>query len=208
MSAPTFLPGLIPESWRHDWDGPARASVTFAGALASANAVVTSLATAAAPVTLTGAGLTGTTAGTFTAPRTVSVTTAASVGSYSIGVPNAITVIGTDYLGFAIQDTLVLTATGGGETITSTKAFLAVTEIDLPAQVDTSGHWTFGVRDVMLPAPVSRVMAGTSASANLHLGYDSGVKDTILKVPAGVPLPLSPRWIYSDSTASDISVWF
>ena len=109
--------------------------------------------------------------------RVVTVTTSASAASYTTGVPGTITIKGTDVNGSVISDTVAPTASGGGETLKTTKAFVSVTEIDLPLQPNTSGTFTIGVGDVVLSSPALAIR--TAASGSLHIGFDDGSSDTI-----------------------------
>lgn len=192
---------------------PARAcprSVTFTGAFAAvANAIVTSLATAATPVALSGAGLNGashggpyTGNGTTVGPRQVTVTTSANAGSYAIATP--IVVTGTDRVGNIITDTLTLTATGGGETVATSKGFATVTEIDIPAMVNTGGAFTFGLGDCVMPFRSIRV--GTAGDVTYRC--TDGKTDTLRKMTAG-----EQRWYAgialssaASTTAQDITL--
>lgn len=152
-------------------------TVTLAAA-AVGNALKTSIASSAAPATYTGVALNGSIgSGRFAVPQTVSVTTSAHAGSYIITTP--ITVKGTDAFGNAISDTLTLTAVNGGETIVGVKAFMTVTEIDVPAMNDALGAFTFGVYDILLtPQTVARRIRA-SASGSLVIGYYDGSSDTL-----------------------------
>ncbi len=171
-----------------------------------ANAIKTSIATVAAPVTYTGVQINGAIGpATMNPARLISVTSSASGGSYTA---TAITITGTNASGAAQTDTLTLTATGGNETIVSTKAFATVTSIAILAMTNTSGAFTFGVRDVLCPRPPNRVRVGTTG--NLKVGYPDGTTDTIVSILAGETLFIRPSRIYADSatTATNVTLIF
>jgi hypothetical protein len=191
---------------------PAQRTVTLSGTtiLAVTNAVVTSLATQTTPDVLAGVGLTGAKAGgpyvgtgTSVAPRAITVTTSASAGAYLIGTP--ITVKGTDRAGNTIQDTLTLTQTGGGETISSAKGFATVTEIDIPAMANTAGAFTFGIGDVVMGFRYIRV--GTAGNVTYRCAQD-GSTDTIDSVTAGEWMPVAGSALSSaaSTTAQNITL--
>lgn len=192
------------------WNSTAKApkTVTFAGALAVANAIVTTLATSAAPQTVNGAGLNGAQAGgPFPLPRTVSVTTAAHAGSYKTGAGNVITVKGTDKTGASVQDVLTLTQVNGGETVATAQAFATVTEIDIPAENDALGSFTFGVFDVVTQFRGVRV--GTPNSGFVHYTCQlDGSKDRIAQLQAGERLEIVGVAILGDTTAQDLTLGF
>lgn len=190
---------------------PAQCTVTFTGTTSAAvgNAVVTSLATAAAPVVLSGVGLTGAKAGgpylgngTSKGPRAITVTTSASGGAYAIGTP--ITVKGTDRGGNPITDQITLTQTGGGETLSTSKGFATVTEIDIPAMANTAGAWTFGIGDVVLPFRSIR----TGTAGNVTYRCADGSTDTIQKMLAGETVHVAGQALSSaaSTTAQDITL--
>lgn len=190
----------------------AQRTVTLAAAaiLASANAVVTSLATAATPSVLNGVALNGAKAGgpyvgngTSVAPRAITATTSASAGAYLVATP--ITVKGTDRAGNLITDTITLTATGGGETVSTAKGFAAVTEIDIPAMANTAGAFTFGIGDVVMNFRSLRV--GTTGNVTYRCAMD-GSLDTILKVAAAETLYVCGSALSSaaSTTAQDITL--
>lgn len=183
--------------------GPAKLSITFAGALAAITvsasaATVASLSTRSPAFSVTkGVG------------RTIKVTTTSSVGAYNLV---AITITGTDASGIAITDTVTLTQTGGGESLTTTKAFATVTLISIPAMANTAGAIAFVTQDILLPKPAREFRIGTAGSGALHVGYigDDGsvLQDTITGCSAGEKLPISPQWLYMDSSVQDISVFW
>jgi len=175
-------------------------TATLAGSLAAVtNSIVTSLATTASPVVLSGAGLTGANAGTLVVPQNVTVTTAVHASSY---VLTPIVVTGTDVNGSVMTENLSLTLVNGGETISGSKAFYTITSISLPAQVDTLGSWTFGTKNYYPGALVLEIRVKTAGT--LHVAYNGGFTDTVTAL-AGDRLPYAVTKIFSDSTAQDIT---
>lgn len=182
----------------------AKRTVTLAGSLAAVgNSIVTSLATATTPTVLNGAGLTGTTGGVLQLSQNVTVTTTSSATTYDTTDP--IVVKGTDINGQLITENLLLTMAGGGETVTGKLAFFTITEIDIPAQVTTSGAFTFGSKNYFPGAEVFEIRVKTAGS--LHMEYQNLSTDT-LSALAGDRLPYSPIKIFSDSTAQDVTLAF
>lgn len=181
--------------------GPYLGSRTYASAIAVANALVTSVPTSVgvASQTLTAA------AAEIDLPALVTVTTSASVGTYKVGAGNPIVVTGTNYVGVVITDSLLLTATGGGETVSSTKAFQSVTSITTPGQNDAGGLWTFGVGDVVLPQPCAAVRA--KVAGTLSVVYPDGRADAALDIGAIQTLPVSVTTIKSGSTGFPLTVF-
>lgn len=179
--------------------------VSFAGVLASANAILTSFATSSSPVVksiFTGA-LAG---GPFNTTRTVSVTTTTHASTYNIVDP--IVVTGTDLAGNIITENLALTLVNGNETIVGLKGFLTVTSIAIPAQVDALGTFTFGVKDVILTTGCRRFRCGTTGNIKVTCLQDSAL-DTIPSVQAGelIELAITKLW-GSTTTAQNITIFF
>jgi hypothetical protein len=181
-------------------------TVTYAGALAVGNAIVTALATSTSPAVVSGGGLNGAQGGgPFPLPRAVSVTTSSSAGAYTTGAGNQIVVSGTDAGGSPLTDVLTLTASGGGETVTTTHGFATVTEIDIPAQNNTAGSFTFGVYDVC--AQFRRLRIGTPNSGNVHYRCQLDASDdTIGQLQAGEWMPIVGTRLHGDTTAHDVTV--
>jgi len=155
---------------------PARRVNTFTLAqLRDLDALVTSVATSAAIVTYTGATLTGVLGNPgpciMRCPQLVTVTTAASVGTYVLA---AITVTGTDETGAALTDTLTLTQANGSETLATTAAFFTVTSIVRPAQSNANGSFQFGVRDLVFSNanPCRQIRFGSAG--DVQLGFVGG----------------------------------
>lgn len=177
-------------------------SRTFA-AIADTDAIKTSIASAASIQTYITAALNGVYGvAVFPLPHLVTVTNTSSVGSY---VAAAITISGEDADGNTITDTLTLTTANGNETITSVRAFAKVTSIVVPAQVNTSGAFQFGVGDIVLPYPVRVIRAG-SANA-LKVGYDDGSTDTVTLLAGERHTALVKRIYSSETTALPITVY-
>lgn len=182
----------------------AKRTVTLAGAIASSNAIKTSIATSTSVQTYSGAGLTGTLAGgPYSVGRTVSVTTTSSSTTYN--TTNAIVVTGKDVNGNVITDNLLLTQSGGNETIVSTKSFASVTSIAVPAQLGTGGAFVFGVYDVAPGTEILEIRIKTAGT--LVMTYHDGSSDT-LSALAGDRLPYSPTKISGTSTAQDVTLAF
>jgi len=120
--------------------------VATLGYPAIVNSVKTVVATAAAPMSYTGADLTGSYANpgpaVFPSPSPVTVAVAANAGSYVNG--SKITVTGTVGGVPAQTEELLVAGTDGGYTLTTAKLFDAVSQIDAEAQVDVGGSFTFG----------------------------------------------------------------
>lgn len=73
--------------------------------------------------------------------RAFSITTTAAPGAYNIADP--IIVTGTDERGsFSVK--LYLTSADGGETVATVLRFTAITKVELPAQLLTTGSYTLG----------------------------------------------------------------
>lgn len=168
--------------------------------IAVANAIKTSIATSASPATYTtfNGSLGG---GPYTLTRNVSVTSSSHTGSYTTASPIVFT--GTDINGNVITDSLSLTSADGGETIYGVKAFKTITKIQVPAQTDTSGAFTFGLYNAYVTDYVYGVLCG--GAGNLHVTYGDGTVDTV-PFSAGQSLIMSPVKIWGDSTATNVSV--
>jgi phage tail sheath gpL-like len=74
--------------------------------------------------------------------RRVTVTVAASVGSY-VNL-SEITVTGTTLAGAPLVEVLVITGTAGGILLTTVGSFATVNRIDIEAQADANGHFQIG----------------------------------------------------------------
>ena len=130
--------------------GPGKRTWSFTTAqLNDVDGIKTAIATATSAQTydgtdLNGAALTGNQYLTRT-PRTVTVTTASSAGSYTTASPIVVT---GRRNGQVVTDDLTLTTADGGETVRGDQVFDEITEIAVPAQNDTSGQFEWGVADV------------------------------------------------------------
>lgn len=109
-----------------------------APAAAANTAFLLSTTTSASPSTLTGAALTGAIGpAAVPYPRNVTVTATAGSSSYA----GSATIKGLDAHGVSISETIAITAS---TTVAGKKAFSKVTEIDIPAQLNTSGAISVG----------------------------------------------------------------
>jgi hypothetical protein len=196
---------------RFDEIRPSPRTLSVTGSLTSATAVHASIAGAASPQVVTTALTNPVPAATIQANkspigRIVTVTTSTSAASYNVGAGNALTVKGADANGVAISDTLTLTAAGGNETVATSKAFVTVTEIDIPTQPNTSGAFTFGVSDLVFSDPPREIRAaGTGA---LGLTFADGGTDTIPLVLAGDRLSYAPTKINAATTTISAGLTF
>ena len=134
-------------------------------ALRDADAIVATAGSTAGTQTLTGATLDGATGGAaMSTPRFVTFAFSASADWDATSV----TLTGLDGNGASQSETIAV-PNGGDATVTSTKRYLQVTSIAIPAQSGTGGTLTVGVR-----APVTAVASGgtkvvcTSAAGELH----------------------------------------
>jgi hypothetical protein len=150
-------------------------------AIANADGLKTSIATATTPQTYQGGALNGAAAGApFPVARTVSVTTSAATGAYNVGALGRITITGEREAGGTITEVLELTDADGDETISGSTAFKSVSKIEVPAMADTEGAFTFGVVDLVTEpdrAAIYGFRAGTVG--NVAVQYRDGSTDTI-----------------------------
>jgi hypothetical protein len=190
-----------------------RPYTTTAAALTDAVGIKTD---AAAPVALTvynGAALNGAVhAAGFVFPRYPTVLTAVSAATYNTTDP--ILVLGTRG-GVAVTVPLLLTAAGGGETITGTTPLETITSITVPIQLQAAGGLSFGVVDM---GPFPQVLAGVigedmpyrrakaTAAGTLVFGFDDGTTDSTTCVAGGIEDVLFYR-LYGTSTATPITVY-
>jgi hypothetical protein len=129
--------------------------LSVAGVVSDNDAIVTSHATVASILTLSGAGLNGVIGvGAISPPRSISIGTTSHSGSYNI--VDAITVTGTDADGNVTTGTGTLTQVNGNETIEvfagadGVDGFASVTSVAFPAMNDTAGHLLVGVLSEVL----------------------------------------------------------
>lgn len=181
-------------------------SITLVDPIADADGIKTSIATVAAPASYSGGALNGAIGSAARTPgRTVSVTSAANVGSYVAG--SAVTFTGTDAHGLAQTETLLLTSANGGETIVGNKAFKTVTQIDVAAQVNVNGAFTFGYQDVVCPGCFG-FRIGVDGDAKV--GFADGSSDTLPVLFAGETVALTIAKLYGSAatTATKITLYF
>jgi hypothetical protein len=185
---------------------------SLTGALAAATAVHASIAGAITPQVIA-TGFTNPVPATAVVPavllansvvvsparspvaRIVTVTTAAAAASYAL---SPITIKGTDSNGNAITDTVTPTLVGGAETLPTAKAFVTVTEVDIPIQPGTGGGFTIGVSDLVLASNASEIRAAGAGA--LALGFEDGTSDVVPLVLAGEHLPYAAARIFATTT--------
>lgn len=142
------------------------------------NAIKTAVATAAVSKSYSGADLDGVMANpgpALTKMHRLSVTTSASVGTYTI--TSAITATCTDQFGNTRTLSATLTAVNGNEIVEFTLAdgsdagAMTVTQIDVPAQNDANGQFEFGVTDVVFDQSARQIRGG--AFGDVAVEYDA-----------------------------------
>lgn len=179
-------------------------SVTLADPIAVANAIKTSIATVAGAASYSGGALNGAVgAGLLPITQTVSFTTSSHSGSYVAG--SKVTFTGLDRNGLALVEQLLVTAVNGGETIVGLKGFSKVTQIDVEAQSDTAGAFTFGYSDVMCPGCWGLRVGGTTGS--LKVGFADQSIDTIPSVVAGERINMMIQKVFGASTATKLTLF-
>ena len=165
---------------------PAWGTLSYAD-LDDVDAIKQSVATSVAAQSYSGATLDGVLANpgpAKTKMHRLSVTTAASVGTYNI--TDAITATCTDQLGATRTLTATLTAVNGGETVEFTLSggadagAMTVSQIDVPAQNDANGAFEFGVTDVVFDSPARQIRGGAAGDVAVQYEMDlaSGVSFT------------------------------
>lgn len=185
---------------------PSPKQVTFANFAASTNAIKTSIATSNAPASYSGGALNGAVGGNSIAPcgRKITVTTTTHAATYNI--VNAITITGLDMNGDAQTDTLTLTQVNGNETITGTKYFSKVTQIDIPAQADALGTFVFGVAAGV--ACGGTRMIRTGGAGDLVVTNPDGVSVTIPSCLAGEHVETVATAVSSSTAATNVTLFF
>jgi hypothetical protein len=157
-----------------------RRTITLpAGALNDADGLVESLATSATAVELDASDFDGalvTTDGTLWAhgvARTVTVTLSSSAGSYNDEDPIVVT---GKRGGTIVTEEFLPPTANGNVTLRGSQAFDRVTSIAIPAQVDTSGAFTFGAGDLCAPAGDSfhALTVRDEAGGQLNVQYGEG----------------------------------
>ncbi len=177
---------------------------TPAGVMLVTNAIKTSVATVAAPVTYITSGINGSIGlGTMALPRVITATLAAQAASYVAG--SVITVTGTDASDAVQTDTMTIVGTDGTESLYTTKFFKTVVSITIAAQADTLGAFVFGVQDAFVPG--GSVMLRVGVAGTLHLKYGDGSIDILTAVAIGECVPVMCNYIYADSTAQNITAY-
>jgi hypothetical protein len=194
-------------------------TITFVAAtLVDLDAVKTSVATAATPITYSGAGFNGALGAgpiTLDPPRYISVTNTSAVGTYKYGASYPIVITGTR-CGVAVTESLLLTTANGNETIVGDQPFDTLVSIAIPAQNDTSGAWTFGVHGLACRAtggespqihPYRRIKANVSGG-NAKIGFGGSYTDILPLVVGSVEEVLVSR-VYgtSDTTVGGLTVY-
>lgn len=181
-------------------------TASLAGAVKDTNAIKASIATDDTdPAVYVDTDLDGVLAGgPYSLTRNVSVTTSASAATYNTTDPIVFT--GTDLYGIPQTEELTLTDAGGGETIVGTKAFLSITQIDVPVQDDTTGAFEFGVQDAFLNDLIVEIRAGSTG--DLKITHTNGSVDTIPVITAGEKFYLSPIKVWGDSTTVTDLIFF
>ena len=155
---------------------------------ATNNAIKTSIATVAAAVTYSGAGLNGAIgAGAIAPSALITVKTSASGGAYIITSPIVIT--GTNYLSDTITDNITLTLTGGNETVATKQPFSSVTSIAIPAMANTAGAFLFGLGNLAF-VPYARALEMGATGGVVKLVAPSG-KAVSLTLGANTYRPLA-----------------
>jgi hypothetical protein len=130
------------------------------------DAIKLSIATSVSAAVYSGAALDGVIgAGALNPTSLIDVTTGAHAATYNTTDP--IVIEGTDWFGNFLTDSVLLTAAGGGEGVSSTKAFATVTKISVPAQLGALGTFKFG-RGALAFQPATRAFeAGAAGSFKL-----------------------------------------
>lgn len=183
-------------------------SVTFVAAeLFDDDGVVTSTATAAAPVTvlpasMTGAAMSGTSGRFSKLPRSVVITRSNSAASYSVQP-----IVITGWRGSKqIVESLTPANANGNDALRSVNIFDRLDSIAYPAQVNTSGAFKVGTQDIGVPQPGDRFAAfELAATGTLNVRYGDGPdaqSDAIL-VPAamvGQQKWMGPTRVLTDPT--------
>lgn len=215
--------GIAPDAGTGQWRALRNQQMLYgrsfsflAAALADADGFVTTLATKTTADTLTGAELNGALANPAPGlpPKTgiafwPSVTTASATGAYTAA--SVITFTGT-YNGETVTRTVALTAANGGETLIADGPLETLTQIDIEAQADTDGSFTFGFSGIgpkLLAGGTSYKKwlvksysdASAADTANVHVAYQDGTTDTV-ELAKGAQLEAAPVRVYGDTTAN------
>ncbi len=182
-------------------------TASYATALNDIDAIKTSIATVAAPVTYATTDINGVIGLTAMSPaRTLTVTTAAHALAYSVG--STVTVTGVDAAGRVLTEVFTLTATNGGETLVGTKGFAGVVSIAIGAQLLTLGAFSIGVRDILCGKTPYMIRA--NGAGDLHVAFDDASEDTIPAMAAKEYITFSPTKVFGDSatTITGLTLFF
>lgn len=134
-------------------------------ALADVDAIVATGASSGSIQTLTGATLDGAIGDdVMVEPRFVTLV----LSAHANWDATSATLAGIDGNGNAVTESLAI-PDGGDATVTSTRRYLRVTSITIPAQSGTSGTFTVGLRAIVTASGVSgTTVACTSVAGELH----------------------------------------
>lgn len=196
-------------------------SVT-AASLADPDAIKTAVASSTDAVSYSGADLNGLggnpgPAGTvhgFAAYPTATLATAA--GAYTAA--STITWTGT-YRGKTVTRTGTIVGTGGNETVTGDGPLETCTQVDVAAQADTDGSFTFGWADALPGSLATPKLTGSdgqdglrtwtkivaTSAGNARVRYAGGREDTVPLI-AGQALDVPVERLYASSTTANVTV--
>jgi hypothetical protein len=193
-----------------------RTVTILAAALADTDAIKTSVASSASAASydaddLNGAAAPGSAVATANIvsglPSFVVVTVASNAGSYVAG--SKITVTGT-FNGDVQTEELEIVGTDGNEVLLGDVPFDTVSGIDIEAQENTSGAFTFGFSGIGTPKRNTRFIHWQgfvgAETGNIHVKYHDGNEDTI-PTDVGRDHPAAPARFYADSTAGFTLYW-
>jgi len=194
-----------------DQSGGKQTFTRAAGTIADLDGIKTSAATSTSPVVFSGGQLAGADMARMNAgtapPRSISVTTSAQASQYATGAGNPIRITGT-FKGASQSEDLLLTLANGGETIRGSKLFDTVTQIDVPAQLGTSGAMQFGTEDI--GAPEGKHFGGVRGygTGNLKVRYneDPNTDDTLPFTADRLETILASR-IIANGTSVGVTVY-
>lgn len=194
-------------------------SKAFATAdLADADAIKTSIATAATAQSYSGVALNGAAASAGVAAPVhgfasyPTATASSSSGSY---VNGSLVVFTGTYRGQPATSTATVVGANGNATFTGNAPLDTVTSIAVGAQVNTSGAWTFGFTDLVSTSRspsarrslLKRIVG--AASGNVVVGYGLGsgaLQDTIATTLAQVH-DITPDRIFAAGTTAGFTAY-
>lgn len=160
----------------------ARRSVTFASAeLADVDGLLGATASDDAPVELgpadfSGAAVNDGGASWVKLPRTITVSRSSSAGSYST---DPIVLTGRRG-GATVTEELTPADADGDDVLRGSQLFDAPPTIAIPAQVDASGSFQFGVGDIGTPSGDMTVGVKAHTAGTVHLEYIGGQVDALV----------------------------